>query len=178
MSRPQDLRCSRSVNAVFREHCGDSSVALCLRVWTLETSLVVQWLKHHTSMAGDTSLIPGWRAKIPQVMWKSLSRGWLFATPWIVHEILQVGVLKWVVFPFSRVIFPTQGLNPGLLHCRRIFYQLSHKESPAILEWVAYPFSRGLSQPRNQTEVSCIAGRFFTNWAIRETNKSWGMAKK
>ena len=27
-------------------------------------------------------------------------------------------------------IFPTQGLNPGLLHCRQIFYQLSHKGSP------------------------------------------------
>ena len=27
-------------------------------------------------------------------------------------------------------IFPTQGLNPGLLHCRRILYQLSHKGSP------------------------------------------------
>ena len=32
-----------------------------------------------------------------------------------------------------------------------------------ILEWVAFPFSRGSSQPRNQTGVSCIAGRFFTN---------------
>ena len=31
-----------------------------------------------------------------------------------------------------------------------------------ILEWVAFPFSRGSSQPRNQTQVSCIAGRFFT----------------
>jgi len=29
-------------------------------------------------------------------------------------------------------IFPTQGLNPGLLHCRRILYQLSHKGSPYI----------------------------------------------
>ena len=28
-------------------------------------------------------------------------------------------------------IFPTQGLNPGPLHCRRILYQLSHKGSPA-----------------------------------------------
>ena len=27
-------------------------------------------------------------------------------------------------------IFPTQGLNPGLLHCRQILYQLSHKGSP------------------------------------------------
>ena len=34
-------------------------------------------------------------------------------------------------------IFPTQGSNPGLSHCRQIFYQLSHKGSPGILEWVA-----------------------------------------
>ena len=31
-----------------------------------------------------------------------------------------------------------------------------------ILEWAAIPFSRGSSQPRDQTQVSCIAGRFFT----------------
>ena len=42
-------------------------------------------------------------------------------------------------------IFPTQGWNPGLLHCRQILYLLSHKGSPRILEWVAYPFSRGSS---------------------------------
>ena len=65
-------------------------------------------------------------------------------------------------------IFPTQGLNPGLPHCRQILYLLSHKGSPRILEWVAYPFSRGFSQPRNRTRVSCIAGGFFTNWAIRD----------
>ena len=65
-------------------------------------------------------------------------------------------------------IFPTQGLNPCLPHCRWILYQLSHKGSPRILEWVAYPFSRGSSWPRNQPGVSCIAGGFFTNWAIRE----------
>ena len=65
-------------------------------------------------------------------------------------------------------IFPTQGLNPGLLHCRQILYQVSHKESPRILEWVAYPFSSWSSRPRNWTRVSCIAGRFFTNWAVRE----------
>ena len=33
-------------------------------------------------------------------------------------------------------IFPTQGSNPGLPHCRQILYQLSHKGSPRILEWV------------------------------------------
>ena len=48
-------------------------------------------------------------------------------------------------------IFPTQGLNPGLLHCGQLLYHLSHKGSPRILEWVIYPFSRGSSQPRNWT---------------------------
>ena len=38
-----------------------------------------------------------------------------------------------------------------------------------ILDWVAFPFSKGSSQPRDQTQVSSIAGRFFTSWATRET---------
>ena len=58
-------------------------------------------------------------------------------------------------------IFQIQGSNPGLPHCRRIFYQVSHKGSPGILKWVAYPFSSGSYPPRNQTSVSCIAGGFF-----------------
>ena len=37
-----------------------------------------------------------------------------------------------------------------------------------ILEWVAIPFSRGLPQPRDWTQVSCIAGKFFTFWATRD----------
>ena len=65
-------------------------------------------------------------------------------------------------------IFPTQESNQGLLHCTWILYQLSHKGSPRILEWVATPFSSRSSQPRNRTRVSCIAGRFFTNWTILE----------
>ena len=62
-------------------------------------------------------------------------------------------------------IFPTQGSNPGLLRCRRILYCLSHPEGPRILVWVAYPFSGGASWPMNQTEVSCIASKFFPSWA-------------
>ena len=37
-----------------------------------------------------------------------------------------------------------------------------------IVEWVVFPFSRGYSQPRNQTQVSLIAGKFFTIWYTRE----------
>ena len=38
-----------------------------------------------------------------------------------------------------------------------------------ILEWVAMPSSRRSSQPRDQTQVSCNAGRFFTSWATWES---------
>ena len=37
-----------------------------------------------------------------------------------------------------------------------------------ILEWVTISFSRGSSRPRDQTWVSCIGGRRFNLWAIRE----------
>ena len=53
-------------------------------------------------------------------------------------------------------IFPTQGSNLGLRHCRRILYQLSHLGSPWILEWEAYAFSRASSWPRNQIMVSAL----------------------
>ena len=36
-----------------------------------------------------------------------------------------------------------------------------------ILEWGANPFSRASFQPRDRTQVSCIAGRYFTSWATR-----------
>ena len=41
-----------------------------------------------------------------------------------------------------------------------------------ILEWVAVLFSQGFSLPRDQTQFSCIAGRFFTSWATREGNQN------
>ena len=69
-------------------------------------------------------------------------------------------------------IFSTQISNPGLPHYRQISYQLSHKGSPRIQEWVAYPFSSTSDWPRNLTWVSCIAGRFFTNWVTRKAQKS------
>ena len=37
-----------------------------------------------------------------------------------------------------------------------------------IQEWVAVPSSKGSCQPKDWTQVSCTAGRFFTDWATRE----------
>ena len=51
-----------------------------------------------------------------------------------VHGIIQIRLLEWVDIPFFRGIFPTQGSNPGLLHCWQILYQLSYKGIP-VLKW-------------------------------------------
>ena len=48
----------------------------------------------------------------------------------------------------------------GILHAR-------------TLEWVNVTFSRGSSQPRDRTQVSHIAGEFFTSWATREAQEYW-----
>ena len=102
--------------------------------------------------------------------WKSLIRVQLFATPYSPWnspgQNTGVGNLS-----LLQEIFPNQGSNSGLPHCRRILYQLSHQGSPRILEWAAYPFSRGSPQPRNQTGVSCIASGCLTSWATWSERK-------
>ena len=63
---------------------------------------------------------------------KSLGRVRLFATPWTVaayHAPLSMGFSRqeyWSCHCLLQRIFPTQGLNPGLLHCRQMLYRLSH----------------------------------------------------
>ena len=113
--------------------------------------------------------------------WTSLSHVQLFATPWTIQSmgfsnpeycpwdspIQGTGVASCFLL---QGIFPTQGSNPHLSHCRQILYQLSHQGSPRILEWVVYPFSSWSSWSRNRTGVSCIAGRFFASWATRKAH--------
>ena len=83
-------------------------------------------------------------------------------------NILGISELKWTgMGEFNSddkgIYLPNPGIEPRSPTCGQILYCLSHQGDPRILEWVAYPFSRGSSQPRNQTGVSCIADRFFTN---------------
>ena len=102
-----------------------------------------------------------------EVKWKSLSRVWLFLTPWSRQSTDSPGQNT-----RAGSSFPSPGNFPNpeieLPQFRQIPYQLSHKGSPRILEWLAYTFSSGSSRPRNGTRVSCIAGRFFTSWVTTE----------
>ena len=100
--------------------------------------------------------------------WKLLSHVWIFVTPWTVQSMEFSRPEYWSGYPFPS---PGDLPNPGFLALQA---DCLHKRSPSILGWVAYPFSRGSSQPRNWTRVSCIAGGFFTNWAIGEARMwSW-----
>ena len=122
------------------------------------------WLAPHGVMQSEWPALVSSARVLMETSGRESESESCFVTPWIyspwnsVGQNAEVGNLS-----LLQGIFPTQGSNPGLLHCRWILYQLSHKGSPRILVWVAYPFSSGSSRSRNQTGVSCIAGGFFTN---------------
>ena len=66
---------------------------------------------------------------------KSLSHVRLFATVGLLHPWDFLGKNTGVDCHFLlQEIFPTQGLNPGLLHCRPMLYHLSHQGSPSMQE--------------------------------------------
>ena len=76
------------------------------------------------------------------VMYNSLQPHGLYSPWYSPGQNTGVGSLS-----LLQGIFPTQGSNPGLPHCRQILYQLSHKGSPRILEWVDYPTPADLPDP-------------------------------
>ena len=92
-----------------------------------------------------TLLYLKWKTNKAQLhtTWKSsevklLSRARLFVTPWTVactkllHPSDFLGKSTGVGCHFLlQGLFPTQGLNPGLPHCRLTLYHLSHQESPS-----------------------------------------------
>ena len=81
----------------------------------------------------------------------------------LIHQTdfyrLSISTWCWVKMKVAQ-------LCPTLCLCDPMYYVVRGILQARILEWVAYPFSRASSQPRNWTRVSCIAGRFFTNWAM------------
>ena len=73
--------------------------------------------------------------------------------PWVFCACLVTSNSLW-----PHELQPFRLLCPWVLQAR-------------ILEWVAVSYSKGSSWPRDQTLISCVScieGRFFTHWAIRE----------
>ena len=88
------------------------------------------------------------------------------------RNILQFFQPTWRLFGESVKVLVTQ---PCPTLCNAVDCSLPGSSvhgilQARILERVATPFSRGSSQLRDQTQVSCIADRFFTVWATREAH--------
>ena len=139
----------------------------CLECYS-ETPLVLLLLLHKFTDITDSSWGGQWSESC-SVMSNSLRPRGLYSPRNSPGQNTGVGTHS-----LLQGIFPTQGSNPSLLHCRQILYQLSHKESPRILEWIAYSFSSGSSWPGNQARVSCIAGGL----GAQELNKGGEKVKK
>ena len=72
-----------------------------------------------------------------------------------LRNLHTFSIVKWKSLSHVWLCDPMDYTIHGILQAR-------------ILEWVAFPFSRGSSQPRDRTQVSRVAGGFFTSWATRE----------
>ena len=88
---------------------------------------------------------------------------WLIPGLHRIHNCLRQWVNKWKqVKVFVAQLCPTFWDPMG---CSLPDSSVHRTLQVSIQDWRAIPFSRGSSWPRNQTRISCIAGRFFTIWA-------------
>ena len=115
------------------------------------------------------------------------------ATPWTIQSMEFSRPEYWSRYPFPSLgDLPNPGIefrspalhenslpvylpNPGIEPRSRALevgsLPAEPQGKPRTLEWVSMPFSSRSSRPRSRTGVSCIAGGFFTNWAIREAQR-------
>ena len=80
-------------------------------------------------------------------------------------------LVRWYNFYLHSKMGKVKAAQSCLTLCSSMDYTVHGVLQARILEWVAFPFSRGSSQLRDQTQVSHIAGRFITSWAIREAQQ-------
>ena len=110
-------------------------------------------------------------------LWPLRSQLWAVSPPPTHHTSLSfflAFILMWnfaVSYFWGWVIFwsEVEVAQSCPMLCDPMDYIVHGILQARILEWIAFPFTRGSSWPRNRTRVSCIAGGFFINWAIRET---------
>ena len=105
--------------------------------------------------------------------WKLFSRVWLCdPMDYTDHGILQARILEWVAFPFSRGSSqPRDQTQSPILQAD--FLPAESQGKPKNTEVDSLSLFQQISWPRDQTGVSCIAGGFFTNWAIRQAPKPY-----
>ena len=83
-----------------------------------------------------------------------------------------MGIFKKSILNLPQKVKVTQSC---LTLCQSMDYTVHGIIQARILEWVAFPFSRRSPQPRDWTQVSCIASyvAIFTRWATRAQPRDW-----
>ena len=87
--------------------------------------------------------------------------------------LLLILTVKTLIFRSNLNFLKVKVTQLCLTLCDPMDYTVQGILQARILEPVAFPFSRGSSQPRDQTQISLIAGRFFTSWATRKAQEYW-----
>ena len=97
---------------------------------------------------------------------------WEKSRPWSRENQVQEKMMTEddIIDSMNTWVKVTQ-LGPNL--CKPVGYTVHGIFQARILKWLAFPFSWGSSQPRDWTQVSHIAGGFFTRWATSEAQESW-----
>ena len=127
----------------------------------------LEWVAISLSNAGK------WKVKV-----KSLSRVRLLATPWTAayQAPPSMGFSRQEYWSGVPLPFPYMSLYTVKVKVTQLCPTLCNPMDCTvhgilqvrILEWAAVSFSRASSQPRDRTQVSRIAGGFFTSWSRRE----------
>ena len=102
-----------------------------------------------------------------EVKWKSLSRVWLFVTPWTIQSWNSPGQNTGVgSLSSSPEILPNPGIKPRSPTLQADSLPTEPPGKPKNTGVGSLSLLQRIFWPRNQTRVPCLAAGFFTNWAI------------
>ena len=127
-------------------------------------SLSIQWFGLWVLTAKGLGSTPGWGIKITQ------------AVPPKIQKTIERSEIHTEIMEAQRKVCYSLSHRSHLTFCHPMDCSPPGSSvhgilQARILEWAAISFSRGSSWPRDQTRVSCIAGRFFTVWARKYVNQ-------
>ena len=117
---------------------------------------------------GDDRGWDGWMASLTRWTWVWVNSGswWWTGRPGVLRFMglqSRTRLSDWT--ELNKESWKVKVAQSCLTLCDPMDYRVHGILQARILEWIAFPFSRGSSQHRDQTQVSCIADGFFTNWA-------------
>ena len=153
------------------------SVFPFIRVFSYESALHIRWPKHWSFSFSISPSSNEYSGLISfRIDWLDILVVQLTLKSLLKHHNLKASILWHWTFFMVQLSHPYMKMKVAQLCptcCESMDYTIHGILWARILECVAFPFSRESSQPRDQTQVSHIAGGFFTSWVTREAQEYW-----